>query len=53
MERPQVADAGDGLQIWRAAANTIEYAVADSRQEVFLQLGGWAWGQQLLIIKIR
>jgi hypothetical protein len=30
----------------------IEAAVADSRQGVVLQLGGWAWGRQLLTVKI-
>jgi hypothetical protein len=29
----------------------IEQAVADSRQGVVLQLGGWAWGYQLLTVK--
>jgi hypothetical protein len=29
----------------------IEYAVAGSRQGVALQLGDWAWGQQLLAAK--
>jgi hypothetical protein len=33
MARSQVADGGDGLQLWRVAA--------DSRQGVVLQLGGW------------
>ena len=31
MAHPQVADRGDGLQIWRVAAN-IEYSVADSHR---------------------
>jgi hypothetical protein len=38
--RPQVADGGDSFQFLRVAANI----VADSRQGVVLQLGGWAWG---------
>jgi hypothetical protein len=29
--RPRDADGGDGLQIWRKAANILEQAVMDSR----------------------
>jgi hypothetical protein len=46
--RPQVADGGDGLQIWRVAANILNKQSRTARQGVVLQLGGWAWGEQLL-----
>jgi hypothetical protein len=38
--RPQVADGGDGLQVWRVAANILNKPVEDSRQRVVLKLGG-------------
>ena len=43
MARPQVADRGDGLQIWRVAANilTKQSWIASG---VILQLGGWSKG---------
>jgi hypothetical protein len=45
MARPQVADGGDALQVWRKAANILnkQSRTADSRG-VVIQLGGWAWG---------
>jgi hypothetical protein len=43
MARRQVTDGGEALQFWSVAAN-IKEAVADSRQRVVLQLGGWARG---------
>jgi hypothetical protein len=42
MARPRVADSGDGLQIWRVAANMLNKQARDNRQGEALQLGGWA-----------
>jgi hypothetical protein len=39
MARPQVADGGDGLQIWRVAANILKEAFADSRKGRFSRFG--------------
>jgi hypothetical protein len=50
MARPQVADGGDGLQIWRVSASVLkkQSRTADrgwsSSLGVVLQLGGWAGG---------
>jgi hypothetical protein len=41
----QVPDGGDGLQIWKVAANILNI-VADSRQGVVLQL--WCWAERLI-----
>jgi hypothetical protein len=41
MARLQVADGGTASKM-EGSCEYIEYAVADSRQEVVLQLGGWA-----------
>jgi hypothetical protein len=43
MARPQVADEGDGLQIWRVAANIFNQQSRTSDRGSF-HLGGWAWG---------
>jgi len=40
MARPQVADKGAALNM-EGSCEYIEYAVADSRQGVVLQFGGW------------
>jgi hypothetical protein len=44
MARPQVADRGDGLQIWRVAANILNKGsrTADSRWSSSLGVGRWA-----------
>jgi hypothetical protein len=41
MARPQVADGGDGLQIWRVAANILnkQSRTADSRWSSSLEMG--------------
>jgi hypothetical protein len=36
---PQVVDRGDGLWIWRVAAN-----ILNKQSQTALQCGGWAWG---------
>ena len=41
MARPQFADGGTASSV-EGSCEYIEYAVADSRQGVVLQLGGWA-----------
>jgi hypothetical protein len=42
MERPLVADGGNGLHIWRAAANILNKPVVESRQRVVPSVGvGW------------
>jgi hypothetical protein len=43
MARPQVADRGDGLQMWRVAANILnnQSRTADSWWSSSLGLGGW------------
>jgi hypothetical protein len=43
MAHPQVADGGDALQFWRAAANILTSSRGQPTR-VVLQLGGWAWG---------
>jgi hypothetical protein len=62
MARPQVADGGYGLQIWRVPANILNKQVrpADKRwssslcvgsgaiKTVVLQLRGWEWGYKIL-----
>jgi hypothetical protein len=37
--------------IRKVATNILKKAVSDSREEVVLQLGDWAWSQQLLTVK--
>jgi hypothetical protein len=49
MVRPQVADGGDGPQIWRVAANILN---KQPRTAVVLQLGGWAGGEQPTTVKL-
>jgi hypothetical protein len=39
MERPQVADGGDGLQIWRVAANILNKQSRTANKEWFSSLG--------------
>jgi hypothetical protein len=41
MAHRQVADGGDGLQIWRVAANILSKQ-SWTADRVVLQLGGWA-----------
>jgi hypothetical protein len=41
MARPQVADGGDGLQIWRVDANILNKQLRTADGGVALQLGGW------------
>jgi hypothetical protein len=50
MARPQVADGGTASR-YGGSCEYIEQAVADSRQGVVLQLGGWARCYQLLNVK--
>jgi hypothetical protein len=50
MARPQVVDGGTASNVERSR-KYIECAVADSRQGVVLQLGGWAMRLQLLTVK--
>ena len=50
MARPQVANRGDGLQIWKVAANIFNKQ-SHTASGVVLQLGGWSKGKQLLTIK--
>jgi len=50
MAPPQVAAGGTASNVERSC-EYIELAVADSRQEVVLQLGGWARCWQLLSVK--
>jgi hypothetical protein len=40
--RRQVADGGDGLQIWRVAANVLNKQSRTADTGVVLQLGDWA-----------
>jgi hypothetical protein len=44
MARPLVADRGDGLQIWRIAANILNKQSRTADGRVGLQLGGWVGG---------
>jgi hypothetical protein len=39
MARPQVADGGDGLQIWRVAANTVNKQSWTAEKGWFSRLG--------------
>jgi hypothetical protein len=41
--RPQVADEGDSLQIWRVAAIIFNKQTLTASKVVF-QVGGWMWG---------
>jgi hypothetical protein len=43
MARPQAVDGGDGLQIWRVAANIFNKLLRTA-DGVALQVGGWAGG---------
>jgi hypothetical protein len=42
--RPQIADGGDGLQIWRVAANILNLQSWTADKGWSFSLGGWAWG---------
>jgi hypothetical protein len=44
MARPQVADGGDGLRIWRVAANILnmQSRIADKGWSSSLEVGRWA-----------
>jgi hypothetical protein len=44
MARPQVANGGDGLQIWRVAANILSKQSRTADRKVGFQLGSWAGG---------
>jgi hypothetical protein len=44
MARPQVADGGDGLQIWRIAGNILNKQSRTADKPRSSNLGGWAWG---------
>jgi hypothetical protein len=48
MVHPQLVGGGDSPQIWKVAANVMnkQFPIASS------ELGGWAWNEQLLTIKI-
>ena len=50
MARPRVADGGTASSM-EGRCEYIEKAIADSRQGVVVQLGGWATCLQLLAIK--
>jgi hypothetical protein len=50
MARPQVADGGTAFNM-EGRCEYIEKAIADSRQSMVLQLGGWARCKQLLTVK--
>jgi hypothetical protein len=51
MARPQVADGGDSLQFWRLAENILNKQSRTADKGVAFQLGGWAWGTQILTVK--
>jgi hypothetical protein len=42
MARPRVADRGDGLQIWRVAANILNKQSRTADSGWSSSLGGWA-----------
>jgi hypothetical protein len=42
MARPQVADGGDGLQIWRVAATMLNKQSQIANSELLCRLEGWA-----------
>jgi hypothetical protein len=44
MARPQVADEGDGLQIWRVAANILNKQLRTADKGWSSSNGGWEWG---------
>jgi hypothetical protein len=44
MARPRVADRGDGLQIWRVAANILNKQSRTADSGWSSSLGGWAVG---------
>jgi hypothetical protein len=50
MTRPQVADGGPASNV-EGSCECIEEAVADCRQGVVLQLGGWSRCLQLITVK--
>jgi hypothetical protein len=41
-ECEQLADGGDNFRIWTVAANIVSMQWRNSRQNLILQLGGWA-----------
>jgi hypothetical protein len=51
MARPQVADGGDALQFWRAAANILNKQSQTADKGWSSSLGGWARFYQLLTVK--
>jgi hypothetical protein len=44
MTRPQVADGGDGLRVWKIAENTLNNQSRAADNAVSSQLLGWVWG---------
>jgi hypothetical protein len=41
---PQVVDGGEGLQVWRVAANTLNKQSQTADKGWSSSLGVWAWG---------
>jgi hypothetical protein len=50
MTRPKVADVGDGLQIWRVAANIL-YKQSRAADRGWPSSLDWVGGQQFLTVK--
>jgi hypothetical protein len=44
MARPQFADGGDVLQLWRAATNILNKQSRTAEMGSSSSFGGWAWG---------
>jgi hypothetical protein len=44
MARPQVADGGNTLQVWRVTANILNKQSRTADKGGGLLLGGWTWG---------
>lgn len=44
MERPQVADGGDNLQLWEIAANILKKQLQGADKGWSFGLQGWVWG---------
>jgi hypothetical protein len=44
MARPQVADGGDGLHIWRVGENKLNKLWWTADKGLSSSFGGWAWG---------
>jgi hypothetical protein len=51
MARPQGVEGGDGLQIWRVAANILNKHSRTADKVWFSNLEGWTWGYKLLAVK--